>query len=79
MEAVHRWEQRKISHQDVLSLLGIGAENEDRPSQAKEVCYRAHNVTGEMICRRTETEDQKLAYLLCCLMCFSGGVFYIIL
>lgn len=70
-EGVHRKKESRVSHHDLLSPLGIGAESEERPQ--KVVCYTAGDKTGGVDMReRREFEDLKLAYALSWTTCFSG-------
>lgn len=41
---IHRREESKVFHQDLLSLLGIGAESEERPQQL--VGYKPGDESG---------------------------------
>ena len=43
-DSIHRRNENRVFHQDLLSPLGMRAENKERPGQV--VCYRAGDDTG---------------------------------
>lgn len=49
-EKVHRSEESKVFHQNLLSPHGNEVETEERPQQ--EICYRAAGEAGQWIWRR---------------------------
>lgn len=72
-EPIHKRDEIRVFHQNLLSQLGMGAENEEGPKQI--VCHRAGDETRalEMEDRR-ESKDLKPACLLCRPTCFSVSI-----
>lgn len=68
-ESVHRRDEGRVCHRDLLSPLEMGTEKKERPQLV--VCYRAGCET-EGLCLEDmrDTEDLKLASLLT--ICFSN-------
>lgn len=61
-KVVHRRKESRMFYQNLLSLLEMGPQSEERPQQL--VSYRAGHKTRGLIWRRRRGENQHLAYLL---------------
>lgn len=68
---IHRRTESKVFHQNLLSLLGMGAESKERTHYV--VCYRAGDESrGLDLGKRRENIDPKLVHLFHKPTCFFG-------